>query len=68
MQLTATQQKVGYILLTSATLHANNTEANKILLDARTQVSRDMTLPTLIESIELIESIVYPRFASAYEY
>jgi hypothetical protein len=59
----ATAQKAGYILLTSAMFHANNQSATTILLMVRSSIADDMTLPVLQESIELITALVYPRFS-----
>lgn len=58
----ATAQKAGYILLTSAMFHANNHGATKLISELRSSIARDMTLPTLLESHDLIETLVYPRF------
>jgi hypothetical protein len=68
MHTTATQQKAGYLLLTSAMLHANTGPTTTLILAVRSRVADDMTLPTLRESQELIELVVYPRFSSRYEY
>lgn len=59
----ATGQKAGYILLTSAMYHANNHAATILLTMVRSSIAHDMTLPVLLESIDLVTTLVYPRFA-----
>lgn len=59
-----TAQKAGYILLTSASYHADNYAAFKLICDVRSSLSQDMSIHTLVESIELIETLVYPRFSA----
>jgi hypothetical protein len=58
----ATAQKAGYILLTSAMFHANDYHVTNLICDLRSSIAADMTLPTLLESHDLIETLVYPRF------
>jgi hypothetical protein len=59
----ATAQKAGYILLTSAMYHANNRSATILLTMVRSSIAEEMTLPVLRESIDLITALVYPRFS-----
>jgi hypothetical protein len=59
----ATAQKAGYILLTSAMFHANDYAATQLLTSLRSRIADDMTLPVLQESISLVTTLVYPRFA-----
>jgi hypothetical protein len=60
---TPTSQKAGYVLLTSAMYHVNRMAVTAVLMEARHNIAADMDLPTLLESIDLIEALVYPRFA-----
>ena len=60
----ATAQKAGYILLTSAMYHANHYPTTVILTMLRSRIAEDMTLPVLLESIELVTTLVHPRFSS----
>lgn len=60
----ATSQKAAYILLTSAIFHANNFASTQLLTSVRSKIADEMTLPVLIESIDLVETLVYPRFST----
>lgn len=60
---TPTAQKAGYILLTAAMFHANQNDTSQLIGGVLSSIARDMTLDTLVESIELVETLVYPRFA-----
>jgi hypothetical protein len=60
----ATAQKAAYILLTSAMYHANHYPTTVLLTMVRSSIAADMTLPVLRESIELVSTLVYPRFSS----
>ena len=60
----ATAQKAAYILLTSAMYHANHYPTTVLLTMVRSSIAADMTLPVLQESIELVSTLVYPRFSS----
>jgi hypothetical protein len=59
----ATAQKAGYILLTSAMYHAKNHSATIIFTMLRSSIAKEMTLPVLLESIDLVATLVYPRFS-----
>lgn len=62
---TATQQKAAYLLLISAAFRIStlgDENAANILNDCRKVVVKDMTLPTLIESQELAEVLIWPRY------
>ena len=59
----ATAQKAGYILLTSAMYHAKHYPTTVILTMLRSSIAADMTRPVLLESIDLVETLVYPRFS-----
>lgn len=63
----ATAQKAGYILLSSAMYHANNYSATVLLTMVRSSIAAEMTLPVLLESVELVTTLVYPRFSSLNE-
>ena len=58
----ATAQKAGYIILTSAMYHADDSSVTRLICDLRSSIAKDMTLPTMLESHDLIETLVYPRF------
>jgi hypothetical protein len=57
-----TQKKAGYLLLTSATYHANNHDTTTLLLGLRSVIAEEMLLETLLESTALIELLIWPRF------
>jgi hypothetical protein len=59
----ATAQKAAYLLLTSAMYHAKHYPTTVILTMLRSSIAKDMTLPVLLESIDLVETLVYPRFS-----
>jgi hypothetical protein len=59
----ATAQKAAYLLLTSAMYHAKHYPTTVLLTMLRSSIASDMTLPVLLESIDLVETLVYPRFS-----
>lgn len=63
MAITATEQKAGYLLLTAAMFHAQDFDATQIFTACTHSLAKDMTLPTLAESIELVNLLVWPRFS-----
>ena len=60
----ATAQKAGYILLTSAMFHVSEYPTTVLLTMVRSSIAQEMTLPVLQESISLVNTLVYPRFAT----
>jgi hypothetical protein len=62
----ATAQKAGYLLLTSAMYHANDYSTTVLLTMVRSSIAQDMTLPVLRESLDLLTLLVYPRFPMGY--
>jgi hypothetical protein len=63
---TATQQKAAYVLLTSARFHnaiAGDMRAANTIDNCLREVTREMTLPTLQESIELVSLLVWPKYS-----
>lgn len=59
----ATAQKAGYILLTSAMYHADDASTTQLICALRHNIAKEMTIPVLTETIDLIETLVYPRFS-----
>jgi hypothetical protein len=62
MSVTATEQKAAYVLLNAAIYHAQDFDATRIFENCKTMLAREMTLPTLAESIDLVTLLVWPRF------
>lgn len=61
--ITATAQKAAYVQLSAAIYHANNFDTTMVLERCKHALSKEMTIPTLCESIELVSLLVWPRFA-----
>lgn len=62
---TATQQKAAYLLLTSAALKLashGDVEAAQTLENCRYTLVDDMTLPTLLESQDLVAMLIWPKY------
>jgi hypothetical protein len=62
MAVTATEQKAAYILLNSAMYHAQDFDATRIFENCKHLLAKEMTLPTLAESLDLVTLLVWPRF------
>jgi hypothetical protein len=63
MAISATEQKAGYVLLNAAMFHAQDFDATRIFENCKHLLAREMTLPTLVESVDLVTLLVWPRFA-----
>ena len=57
-----TQKKAAYVLLTSAMFHADTLESTKIFDGLRSSLAREMPFESLLETLALVELLVWPRF------